>query len=136
MMMDIDHFKKFNDTYGHAVGDEVLRHVAALVKNNVRQEVDIPARYGGEEIVVLLPETDTVGASIFAERIRKAVDEALLSAEGHDGLHVTISIGIATFPTHADNSLKLMEYADQALYASKRGGRNRVSVYSKDLPAE
>jgi diguanylate cyclase (GGDEF)-like protein len=136
MMMDIDHFKKFNDTYGHAVGDEVLRHVAGIIKAGVRHEVDIPCRYGGEEMVVLLPETDEVGAQIFAERIRKAVDEAILDTEEHKGLHVTISIGIATFPHHADNTLQLMELADQALYVSKRAGRNRVTIYRPGMAEE
>ncbi|HEY9722208.1 MAG TPA: diguanylate cyclase, partial [Oscillatoriaceae cyanobacterium] len=130
MMMDIDHFKKFNDTYGHGVGDQVLRHVAQIIKSNVRTDIDIPGRYGGEEMVVLLPETDAVGAGIFGERIRRAVDEALLSADGHEGLHVTISIGIASLPQHASTGLELMELADQALYASKHGGRNRVTVYT------
>jgi diguanylate cyclase (GGDEF)-like protein len=133
LMMDIDHFKRFNDTYGHAVGDEVLRHVAGTIKRSVRQDLDIPCRYGGEEMVVLLPETDEVGAAIFAERIRKSVDEALLSAGGHDGLHVTISIGLATIPQMATTTLELMERADQALYASKRGGRNRVTVYAPGM---
>jgi diguanylate cyclase (GGDEF)-like protein len=130
LMMDIDHFKKFNDTYGHAVGDEVLRHVAGVIKTSVRQDLDIPCRYGGEEMVVLLPETDEVGAAIFAERIRKSVDEALVDTHDHKGLHVTISIGVATIPKMATTSLELMERADMALYASKRGGRNQVTVYA------
>jgi diguanylate cyclase (GGDEF)-like protein len=130
MMVDIDHFKKFNDTYGHAVGDAVLRHVAGLVKDTVRQDIDIPARYGGEEIIVLLPETDVEGASIIAERVRKAIDEALVSTEGHANLHVSVSVGVATMPTHADSATQLMEFADQALYASKRNGRNLMTVYS------
>jgi diguanylate cyclase (GGDEF)-like protein len=133
MMMDIDHFKKFNDTYGHAVGDQVLRHVAAMIKSGVRQDVDIPARYGGEEMVVLLPETDAAGAKIFAERIRAAIDETLLEADGLQGLHVTISIGIAVFPDNAETGLELMERADKALYASKAAGRNCVTVYVPEM---
>jgi diguanylate cyclase (GGDEF)-like protein len=132
-MMDIDHFKKFNDTYGHAVGDEVLRHVAGIIKHSVRQDLDIPCRYGGEEMVVLLPETDEMGARIFAERIRKSVDEALVNTADHKGLHVTISIGLATLPKMAATGLELMEKADQALYASKRGGRNQVTVYAPGM---
>jgi diguanylate cyclase (GGDEF)-like protein len=108
----------------------VLRHVAAMIKSGVRQDVDIPARYGGEEMVVLLPETDAAGAKIFAERIRSAIDETLLEAEGLQGLHVTISIGIAVFPDNAETGLELMERADKALYASKAAGRNCVTVYT------
>ncbi len=133
LMMDIDHFKKFNDTYGHAVGDLVLAHVAGVIRNNLRQECDVPCRYGGEEMVVLLPETDVAGAAIFAERIRQAIDETRLTVEGHGDLHVTISIGTATYQGVADTGLALMERADQALYASKRGGRNRVTAYAPDL---
>jgi diguanylate cyclase (GGDEF)-like protein len=129
LMMDIDHFKKFNDTYGHAVGDLVLAHVAGVIRQNLRQECDVPCRYGGEEMVVLLPETDAAGAAVFAERIRQAIDETRLPVEGHGDLHVTISIGTAGYPHDADSGLSLMERADQALYASKRGGRNRVTAY-------
>jgi diguanylate cyclase (GGDEF)-like protein len=84
-------------------------------------------------MVVLLPETDEVGAKIFAERIRKSVDEALVDTPDHKGLHVTISIGLATLPKMAGTGLELMEKADQALYASKRGGRNQVKVYAPGM---
>jgi diguanylate cyclase (GGDEF)-like protein len=135
LMMDIDHFKRFNDTYGHAVGDQVLAHVAGIIRANVRQDVDVPCRYGGEEMVVLLPDTDARGAAVFAERVRRAIDETPLVSESHGPLHVTISIGTAVAPADARDGLTLMELADRALYASKRGGRNRVTAWVEGLGA-
>jgi diguanylate cyclase (GGDEF)-like protein len=129
LMMDIDHFKRFNDTYGHAVGDQVLAHVASLIRANVRQDIDVPCRYGGEEMVVLLPDTDASGAAVFAERVRRAIDETPLASDAHGPLHVTISIGTAIAPADARDGLSLMELADRAPYASKRGGRNRVTAW-------
>ncbi|MEB3195712.1 MAG: diguanylate cyclase [Candidatus Sericytochromatia bacterium] len=129
LMMDIDHFKKFNDTYGHAVGDQVLAHVAGVIRANVRQDIDVPCRYGGEEMVVLLPDTDAAGAWAFAERLRLAIATNPLPTEAHGPLGVTVSIGAATCPDHAQTGFTLMELADQALYASKRGGRNQVTSY-------
>jgi diguanylate cyclase (GGDEF)-like protein len=129
LMMDIDHFKKFNDTYGHAVGDRVLAHVASLIRNNVRHDIDVPCRYGGEEMVVLLPDTSAEGGAVFAERLRRAIDETPLHTAEHGPLHVTISIGAASCPKDATTGLQLMELADQALYQSKRNGRNRVTSW-------
>lgn len=130
MMIDIDHFKRFNDTYGHACGDEALKLVAGVIKRSVREDLDIPARYGGEEMMVLMPETDTEGARVLAERVRMAIEETPLPGPNGEQLQVTVSIGVATMPLHASTDEALMEAADQALYASKHAGRNRVTVYS------
>jgi diguanylate cyclase (GGDEF)-like protein len=124
IMSDIDHFKKFNDTYGHQEGDIVLIDTARIYRLNVR-EVDIPARYGGEEFAIILPETDTEEAANIAETLRKKVEEhEYPSKQGK--LKVTVSLGVATFPKHASNKEALIEAADKSLYRAKEGGRNRV----------
>lgn len=133
LMVDIDHFKKFNDTYGHATGDEVLKLVAATLQRSVREDLDIPARYGGEEMMVLMPETDAEGAMRLADRIRIAIAETPLPGPDGEILHVTVSIGVATLPDHAMTEETLMARADEALYASKRGGRNRVTLYAPPM---
>ncbi|RMH59465.1 MAG: diguanylate cyclase [Candidatus Hydrogenedentota bacterium] len=119
MMMDIDNFKSINDRYGHPVGDEVLKKVAAAVKRAVRA-VDILARYGGEEFAVILPETDLSEARMIAERVRAAVEKIDL---GEEYPRVTVSIGVAAGAFH-----ELVTRADQALYDAKRAGKNRVCV--------
>ncbi|HEY9721324.1 MAG TPA: diguanylate cyclase, partial [Oscillatoriaceae cyanobacterium] len=131
LVLDIDHFKKFNDTYGHAVGDQVLRHVAQTLRECIRQGLDLPCRYGGEEMVLLLPETDSPGALVTAERIRRAIAEARLPGPNGEALQVTASIGVATFPEMAETGHDLFERADQALYISKHQGRNRCTVYGQ-----
>ncbi len=124
---DVDHFKKFNDTYGHALGDEVLKRVAQTLKNESRDQ-DIPARYGGEEFVVLLPDTPEQSAFEQAERIRQAIEN--LNIESDSGtLKVTMSLGIATCPLHTDKVDELIKLADRALYLSKNRGRNQSSLY-------
>ena len=133
LVMDIDHFKKFNDTYGHQTGDAVLRVVAKTIRDAIRVGLDLPCRYGGEEMLVLLPETDTSGALITAERIRKLIETASLPGPEGEALKITISIGLATFPGMADSSTELFERADQALYASKHNGRNRCTVYEVEV---
>ncbi|MNX01730.1 Phytochrome-like protein cph2 [compost metagenome] len=130
MMIDIDHFKRFNDSYGHACGDEALRLVAGVIKRSVREDLDIAARYGGEEMMVLMPETDSEGARILAERVRMAIEETPLPGPNGETLQVTVSIGVSTMPQHATTDDALMEVADQALYASKHAGRNRVTVHT------
>jgi diguanylate cyclase (GGDEF)-like protein len=128
VMIDIDNFKDFNDTYGHPKGDVVLRAVSDTLRNNLR-EIDFAARYGGEEFVVVLPETDTAGAEAVAERIR--ADVAALSFAGSNtdrDVHKTISLGVATYPTHALTGAALIVAADQAMYQVKRGGKNAVRV--------
>ena len=126
VMMDIDDFKSFNDTYGHQLGDEVLRRVARAVKAQVRS-VDIAARYGGEEFVLILPETDTPGALAASEKVRKAVEELSIPF-CDEALGVTISLGLATFPVHAGDKDALIRSADNGLYAAKRSGKNRTCV--------
>ena len=128
MMIDIDFFKKVNDTYGHASGDAVLRGVASIIKSTLR-ESDIPSRYGGEEFAVLLPYTHIDEAKIVGERLRKAVESTPISINDEDSeaqsIGVTISMGLAEFNTK-ESGEELFERADKALYKAKEGGRNRV----------
>lgn len=126
IMMDIDNFKSFNDTYGHQLGDEVLKNVAQVAKKNTRAE-DVSARYGGEEFVVILPEADTRQAMIAAEKIRASVAALEIPYEDKK-LHVTISLGVSTYPEHASEKEALIHAADNALYTSKRNGKNCVSL--------
>lgn len=133
LFIDIDHFKAFNDLYGHSVGDEVLRYVADIIKGQMRMS-DVLARYGGEEFSVLLANTDTHLAQEVAERIRAAIADAVLTVKSlPDDLHVTVSIGCTTmFNTNITNVTLLGETlvnaADHALYASKGAGRNCINV--------
>ena len=122
LMTDVDHFKLYNDTHGHPAGDELLKQLATILREETR-DVDLVARYGGEEFLVLLPETKARKAADVAERVRRRL-EALPAPAGH----VTLSIGIAEFPLHGDNGEKLIDVADAALYEAKRSGRNRVIV--------
>lgn len=132
LLIDIDHFKLVNDEHGHPVGDEVLRSVARRLSQTVR-EVDLVARYGGEEFVVLLEGAAPEGARTMAERIREAVAAEPIAAGGK-ALRVTISLGLACYPLHGDGRELLLELADQALYAAKRGGRNQVRVHEPRRP--
>lgn len=126
LMLDIDSFKAINDTHGHLVGDGVLAELGHVLKVNVR-EVDIVARYGGEEFSVLLPETDSAGAFIVAEKIREAVSlHRFADADGERSVRVTVSIGLANFPTHADDKESLLKAADDAVYQAKTLGKDRV----------
>ncbi|MBO9587902.1 GGDEF domain-containing protein [Devosia sp.] len=126
ILMDIDHFKSFNDTYGHQTGDQVLRLVAMTIKSNIKGR-DLAARYGGEEFVAILPNTDLKGATIVAENVRQAIHgKELLKRSTNEKLgRITASFGIAAF--HAsDTAGSLIERADRCLYAAKHAGRNRV----------
>jgi two-component system cell cycle response regulator len=126
LMIDIDHFKRINDTYGHLVGDDVLMALAALLQHEVRS-VDLVARYGGEEFVIVLPETREEGAVAFAERIRERIETHPFAADDGPTLQVTASIGVATFPAPRVATVEdLFMRADQALYRAKAEGRNRV----------
>jgi diguanylate cyclase (GGDEF)-like protein len=128
IMIDIDDFKQFNDTYGHPRGDRVLRSVSDTVRSTLR-EIDFAARYGGEEFVVVLPETDAEGALAVGERIRAGVERLSYASVGVDAsVHKTISVGVATYPTHATSGAGLVVAADQAMYAGKRSGKNTVRV--------
>ncbi len=123
IMFDVDHFKRFTDTYGHDQGDRVLKGVADTLRAALRN-YDLPCRYGGEEFIAILPNTDAAGAFAVAERLRKDVVDLTV-----DNLKVTISLGVATYPDlDLTASEQLVERADQALYVSKEGGRNRTSA--------
>lgn len=130
LITDIDHFKSFNDNYGHQQGDIVLREVASAVKKSLR-EIDIAARYGGEEFGIILPETDLDGAIIVAERIRRNVEQLMVTrmmGQG-DPLRVTLSVGVASFPDNeVVSSDELIRISDTALYKAKETGRNRVEA--------
>ena len=130
LLLDIDHFKKINDSFGHDVGDEVLREFAVRLASNVRA-VDLPCRYGGEEFVVVMPDTALVDAERIAERIRMHVSGAPFRvANGREILAVTISIGVATTLGLEDTPDALLKRADEALYEAKASGRNRVIAYA------
>ncbi|MBN2355670.1 diguanylate cyclase [candidate division KSB1 bacterium] len=126
LMIDIDHFKKYNDTHGHPTGDVALKQVASLLERNLRQ-ADIICRYGGEEFVVLLPEIDLSNAKIVAEKLRRTLYN--IPFQGEEILpekHITISIGVASYPQTTVDAGELLRSADRALYDAKQKGRNRV----------
>lgn len=134
LMIDIDHFKRLNDTYGHQAGDVVLRDVAAILTRDLR-EVDTAARYGGEEFILLLPETDLQGAKLVAQRLRYSIEQANFftgarTPTGEKSKHITVSIGVALFPEEARFKRDLLEASDAALYEAKEQGRNRVVLYA------
>jgi two-component system cell cycle response regulator len=120
LMADVDHFKRYNDTFGHPAGDEVLKKVARILQTSAR-EVDCVARYGGEEFCLMLPETPATGALILAERICERV-----AAAEFPGQKITLSLGVASLPANGDTPDTVIAAADEALYQAKREGRNRV----------
>ena len=124
LMIDLDHFKQCNDTYGHLVGDIVLRDIAKIMKEHIRQ-VDLLGRYGGEELVIALPDTDKNSAASVADRIRQSVERYKFKAYD-ETITMTISAGVATYPEDGDDVAVLIDRADQALYKAKAEGRNRV----------
>ncbi|PWC34236.1 PleD family two-component system response regulator [Azospirillum sp. TSO35-2] len=128
IILDVDHFKAYNDQYGHQAGDECLRVVAEVLSERARRSCDLVARYGGEEFVCLLPETDGPGAALVAEGFRAGVAERRIPhAQSPVAPYVTISLGVATVvPTVDGNPESLAQTADQLLYQAKRAGRNRV----------
>ncbi|ABF43131.1 diguanylate cyclase [Candidatus Koribacter versatilis Ellin345] len=131
LMLDLDHFKTLNDTYGHHVGDQVLRDVSAVLMKDLR-EVDTAARYGGEEFVIVLPETNTTGAMQVANRIRRGVEQAKFFAGSPRQVErLTISIGIAIYDQDAQSKRELIEAADAALYQAKGQGRNQVVTHAE-----
>jgi len=127
LMIDIDHFKIFNDTFGHLTGDKVLKTISKLLIKNLR-EVDTIARFGGEEFVVLLPDTDVEGAQVVGEKIRRIVEGERLSEDRHI-MPLTISIGISNFPKDAREMDDLIDHSDVVLYEAKDRGRNQVVTY-------
>ena len=124
LMMDLDELKAINDRHGHYFGDRVLRGVGEVIRTRVRR-IDTAARYGGDEFVVLLPETDPTGAYVLAEKVRIGVTELEVAIPGSD-IQPSISVGVVSYPDDGRTSDQLMISADQAMYASKRGGKNRV----------
>ena len=127
VMFDIDHFKKINDSYGHQAGDAVIQATAELIRQSIR-DADVAGRYGGEEFVVLLPDTDNGGAVTFAERLRRSIEAHEVAYEGQC-IRFTVSLGIADLSQPTSGYAQLIERADNALYKSKSGGRNQVSLY-------
>ncbi|NOZ24636.1 MAG: diguanylate cyclase [Nitrospirae bacterium] len=128
LLIDIDHFKRFNDTYGHQTGDDVLRMMAKIIKESIRK-VDFAARYGGEEFVLILPETDCGHTFKVAERIRRAVMDYPFTLKDGSKAGLTISIGVACFPEDSAEKEDLIRKADTALYFAKGLGRNKVCLY-------
>ena len=131
MMIDIDHFKKYNDTFGHQAGDNLLKKIGGIFMESLRS-VDYASRYGGDEFIVLLPEVGSGGVFEVAERIRERVDAEALSSDA-ERVSVTVSIGVAAFPEHGENAETIIASADGALYHAKRSGRNRVVLASSNL---
>jgi diguanylate cyclase (GGDEF)-like protein len=133
-MIDVDHFKSVNDSYGHPVGDQVLREVARRIRVNAR-EADVVARIGGEEFAVLAPGLDEGSLVSVAERLRAAVAERPIEVGPDTSISVTVSIGVAALPLHASRPDELVVLADRALYGAKQAGRNRILIGSTQLPA-
>ena len=127
LFCDLDHFKGYNDTNGHSAGDAVLREVAHLIEESVRN-VDVAGRYGGEEFVVLLVETERETALTVAERIRERIHSAGFTA---NGVPLTVSIGVAGYPDDADRREDLLNKADWAMYLAKRRGRDQVASFGE-----
>lgn len=129
VMIDIDHFKKINDTYGHPIGDIVLRHMGELLRKNLRA-VDIAARYGGEEFLLILPETELTGAKAVAEKLLHLISQSSPPEGLPQDFRFTISLGIAIYPSDAENRDSIISAADKALYAAKESGRNCYRAFS------
>lgn len=128
-MLDRDNFKRYNDCYGHLVGDDLLRALGSLIRNSVRQ-ADIAARYGGEEFAIILPETGPEKASALAKRLWRRIREHTFAVCGQDTFgQITVSMGIATYPVHAQDRESLIQAADVALLEAKRKGKDQVNVY-------
>ncbi|MGH9810937.1 MAG: diguanylate cyclase [Terriglobia bacterium] len=126
-MADIDHFKRVNDTYGHDVGDVVLKEFSTRFRRNTRG-IDLPCRYGGEEFLVIMPETDMARAYQVGERLRVAIAADAFQIRPGLGIHLTASVGIATLECPDDTPEAVFRRADNALFAAKRRGRNRVAA--------
>ena len=141
LMMDLDHFKRVNDTYGHLVGSQTLEEVGGIITRALRAG-DVAARFGGEEFAAFLLDADCAQALVAAERVRQMIESYAFSAtrrgseadEGDRVLHITISVGVSAFPQDARDPIELMELADTALYHAKQQGRNRVSAFCYSPP--
>ena len=132
IMLDIDHFKSVNDTYGHLTGDVILAGVARALKKGLRK-YDSAYRCGGEEMALLLPETTLDGGLRIAERLRKQIQSRQFTAENREKVSVTVSLGVAEFEPTMGAVDDLISRSDQALYAAKRAGRNRIVAWDKSL---
>ena len=132
LMIDLDGLKAFNDSHGHLAGDDVLRRVAGLLHSGARS-ADTVARYGGDEFALVMPDTDEEGAWAAAERLRSAVAQHFAAGDGDGRPEITLSVGVAVYPTHGTNPSRLVQAADDALYEAKLGGKDRVVLAS--LPA-
>ena len=128
LMLDIDHFKRINDTYGHQAGDKVIKMLAALIKRCVR-ETDLAGRYGGEEFAIILNDSSVEDAKIVAERIRQLAQRLVVEHEG-ESISFTVSLGLAQFTPDFKGALAWLECADQALYEAKENGRNQYRIYA------
>jgi diguanylate cyclase (GGDEF)-like protein/PAS domain S-box-containing protein len=127
LMVDVDHFKHYNDNYGHLAGDECLKKVASAMSDEMHRASDVVARYGGEEFAVILPNSALEGATVVAEKLRKAVEKQRIPFVNSELGHITVSIGIAAVtPSPAGDSWQLISTADAALYRAKAAGRNRA----------
>lgn len=127
LMIDVDDFKRYNDTHGHLAGDEVLKSIATATKKSFQRPLDLAARFGGEEFVVILPTTPQTALQSLGERLRHNVEDLYIAHDAAAGRHVTVSVGGATLvPRRQDSVLGLIESADKALYTAKRTGKNRV----------
>ena len=134
MIMDMDHFKSVNDTYGHDVGDMVLKQLATLIIQQSRSS-ELAARFGGEEFVVMMPETDPVSALAAANRMRETIEAAsFIIDDAGTVLKKTVSIGVASLHPDGDSAESLLKRADEALYEAKHGGRNQVKVSAAMAP--
>jgi diguanylate cyclase (GGDEF)-like protein len=130
LFIDLDHFKQYNDTFGHPAGDDLLKGLAELIKNQSRTTTTA-ARYGGEEFILLVPEAPKDGAKVYAERLRKAVEERVwIDGNSEPSGKVTLSIGVSTYPMDGLDSKTLIARADEALYQAKKEGRNLVVAAS------
>ena len=132
LMLDVDHFKRFNDTHGHDVGDQVLRNTAGVLKASCRS-YDVVCRYGGEEFVMVCPDTDLDSARVVAERVRAAIEANIVATTQGRRLRVTISIGVAASDRDVADAVALVKAADDALYAAKEAGRNRVCASGRGV---
>jgi diguanylate cyclase (GGDEF)-like protein len=136
IIMDIDHFKQVNDTYGHLTGDQVLMDIAKILKKNCRRS-DLAGRYGGEELILLLPETDSPGAMIIAERIRDMIEQHQTVNGRGESIQVTVSLGVASLTgpelMTIDKYERIVQYADDALLQAKKDGRNRIRFHQPEL---
>jgi len=132
IFIDLDHFKEVNDTHGHLVGSKLLREIAEVVRSSLRL-IDYAFRYGGDEFVVLLPQTGKESATVVARRLRQRLNEARFIADENLNLHVTASLGLATFPVDANTKAELVRLADEAMYLVKNTSRNNIAVANVGL---